>query len=106
MATVAQAITQGMRTSIENAIPDFTDSLHSAVVRTANKNRFFTTDDVWDELASAPYTGGDRSVLGPIMNAAKKLGIIERLPGEYRTSKTPTRHGAPLRVWRSMVINA
>lgn len=81
-----------------NADDGFMDAAFYAVVRVARRNRFFTTDDVWDAL-------GDRGTrenraMGAVMRKARTENICSPT-GNYRPSVRLVAHGRPVRIWEA-----
>jgi len=76
----------------------------AAIVWLARTRAEFTTDDVWQYLADGdvPMPPEPRA-LGPRMLAAAKRGVVGRTD-RVVTCKRPERHGAPIRVWSSGVV--
>lgn len=66
----------------------------------------FTSDDVYDYYYAAP---GPRPVtheqraMGPVFNAAAKLGFCRKAPIAAVSSRRRSRHAAPLTVWDSLI---
>jgi hypothetical protein len=70
-----------------------------AIVAAAKTNGTFTTDAVLEHL-SAPVE--ELRVLGPLMTTAAHYGLIETTP-YFENSASVSRHGAPKRIWRSLI---
>ena len=68
----------------------------------------FTTDEVCIHYRGLPEEGRPNThnwkALGPRMQAAAKLGYIEKTPMFRKSTDGPRRHGAPLQIWRSLIL--
>lgn len=72
----------------------------AAIERVARTRERFTADDVWEhgDLAGTR----ENRALGPRLTAAARRRVIEATR-DYETTRQVSRHGAPVRVWRSLV---
>ncbi len=62
----------------------------------------FTTDDIWQALATASLpTPHEPRALGALMLAAHRAGLIAPTD-RYRQSKRPECHARPIRVWQAV----
>ena len=76
----------------------FTECATEAIKTVGRMRMLFTTDDVWDWLATHHGSAAhDNRAIGPIMSRLAKAKII-RPTGDYRPSVR--RHCAPIRVWQ------
>jgi hypothetical protein len=73
------------------------------VMQAAKMNKTITSDDVWALLSDHPVVTRDGRAMGPVMLAAGREGWIEHTE-EFRQSRRTSRHAAPLRVWRSLIV--
>ena len=71
-----------------------------AVLKVANRRSFFTADNIWATGLEEPP---EPRALGNVLKRAAAMGLIERT-GRFRTTKRASRHGAPLAVWRSLMV--
>jgi hypothetical protein len=101
----------GMRKVESNADPKLKSKAKWAihwVATTYPPDVHWTTDAVLDRLDSEGVTLRDNRLLGPLMKAAEKAGLIEpvvcltcRRP-ETALSERPSRHKAPQHLWRAV----
>lgn len=74
----------------------------AAIKRIARKSSTFTTDDVWNDLNRRGITlVADSRVLGPIMQAAARDGLIKSTNRTRKTTRA-SNHRRPLTIWRSL----
>ncbi|EIC9815205.1 hypothetical protein LA020_002900 [Vibrio alginolyticus] len=72
------------------------------VVAVARVNEEFTPDDIWDAGLQKPIEG---RWLGPVMNAAKNKGYIEKT-GRVQPTRQKESHGCDVTIWRSKIYEA
>jgi len=76
----------------------FTECATDAIKTVGRMRQQFTTDDVWDWLAThKSIAAHDNRAIGPIMSRLSKQNVITPT-GNYQPSVR--RHCAPIRVWR------
>ena len=76
----------------------FTECATEAIKTVGRMRLQFTTDDVWDWLAThKSIAAHDNRAIGPIMSRLAKANVITPT-GNYQASVR--RHCAPIRVWR------
>ena len=92
----------GMKLVDENADPDWKHAADRAVEDLALTRRMFTSDDVRALLATIETH--ELRALGPVMLRAARKGLIAKAGFDYSTS--PSRHKAPVQVWRSLLHEA
>lgn len=85
----------------EHAPDSWIDRALQAVRDVAIRHQFFTTDAVWDKLGRDI---GEPRAMGAVMRRAQKQGVCEATQ-RYQASHRTERHGGPMRVWRSLVVN-
>jgi len=71
-----------------------------AIVEAARRHETFTTDAV------LPFIGievQELRALGPMMTTAARYEVIQATPN-FENSASVSRHGAPKRIWRSLII--
>ena len=78
----------------------WTGKAEAAVLKVAGRRKYLTTDDIWATGLEAPP---EPRALGNVLKRAAAMGLIERT-GRFRTTKRASRHGAPLAVWRSLMV--
>jgi len=89
---------RGAIEQVENAAkPEWLRQAYEALVRCAEENETFISDDVW--RYDLKRTREDRA-LGPVFLRAKRQGIIEKT-GTLRPSVRSHLSGKP--VWRSLI---
>jgi hypothetical protein len=72
----------------------------TAIVEAARRNKTFTTDAV---LPHITVWVDELRLLGPLMKVASRFGLIEAT-AEFENSASVSRHGAPKRIWRSLIV--
>ncbi|MGB5811744.1 MAG: hypothetical protein WBG86_14500 [Polyangiales bacterium] len=89
-----------VKRSDEGANPGWKDEAYDAVMAVARARDTFTSDHVWQVLGE----GGTRDprALGPVMRRVERDGYIAATDG-WALCLRPSRHRAPVRVWRSLV---
>lgn len=98
---VDEEIRKGMQQSLFNADLDWRLVAEEVVNHFVHHAGSFTSDDVLIELEKRGVVSVNNSALGGIIKKAADADKIE--PLGYRPSKRPSRHKAPVRVWRSKV---
>lgn len=96
---------EAMRRVEDNADVDWAAYMERCIARIAKTMPLFTSDDVFELAASnnnAPTTHEPRA-LGPLMVRAAKSGLCAATE-TFRQSVRRSRHAAPLRVWRSLIL--
>lgn len=73
-----------------------------AVQLLAGERQYFTTDDVWDLLDSAPP---EPRALGAVMREQARAGLIVATDRTQKSRRVEC-HARPVRVWRSLVHGA
>jgi hypothetical protein len=73
-----------------------------AVRIVAERNLYFTADQVWDVLGEVGDERDDGSGLGPVLRMAFTSGIMEHT-GSFRKSQRAPTHGRPLTLWKSRI---
>lgn len=75
-----------------------------------NNRKLFTSDDILSYLEREGVVTGDNRAIAALLQAAKRMNLIDHYyildkNGDkwpiFTTCKRPTRHKAPVRVWRS-----
>jgi hypothetical protein len=99
-ALAAAARDQGMDLVQRFAFDDLKRAIVAAIVEAARRHETFTTDAVLP-LIDRPVQ--ELRLLGPLMTAARNLGLIEPTPW-FENSASVSRHGAPKRIWKSHIF--
>jgi hypothetical protein len=68
----------------------------------AQSNITFTTDEIWEHLASKGIHTGENRAIGAIMQAARRSGMIEAT-GQYRQTNRTRAHKRPVAIWLSRI---
>jgi hypothetical protein len=86
----------------ENANEQWHTEAMEGVRWLAQQSTLFTTDDVWEHLATVVPEAKthDNRAMGAVMRKAQKLGWISATD-RYWQSKRPMAHARPIRVWKS-----
>lgn len=98
-----QHVEEGIQRAHDHANDKWKSAAHAAIIAVARRMRFFTSDDVWDELKGCTETTHNPSALGPLFRIVARSGLIQKsgLP-DARTRYTETRH-RNLTVWQSLM---
>lgn len=92
---------EGMAQALENANKDWKDEAHKAIRFLIENKQFFTSDDVMNRLDRIGVKTHNNSALGGIFNGYARRGFI--CQATFTISRRPSRHKAPIRVWKSLV---
>lgn len=92
---------EGMQQSLLNVDLDWWVTAEQVVRDLAKSHLRFTSDDVLIEVEKRGARSVNNSALGGIIRKAAKDGMIEA--DGYTKSKRPSRHSAPVRIWRSNI---
>lgn len=95
----------GIQRADDHAVPDWKDEAYLAVIRVAARLGEFTSDDVWAELAASEVSTHEHRAMGAVIRRAARAGWCAPT-SEFSLSRRPQRHRAPLRVWRSLRLEA
>lgn len=90
---------KGMEKAIENANADWKDAVDRRISFLIFNKRYFTSDDVLVYLADRDIKTHNNSALGGIINRWANQGFIS--PAGFVVSNRPSRHKAPIRLWKS-----
>lgn len=96
---------EGMEVSYRNAESVWKNAAAARLRWLAEHCREFTSDQVVTYLDDQGITTGNNSALGAIFTAAARMGIIQAT-GYYKESTRPSRHQAPVRIWKSNVFRS
>lgn len=83
-----------------NADQDWKDRARAVIQELARTRVYFTTDDVWQELAKQDVETHEPRAIGALMRQAAADHLIAPT-NRYEPSARPACHGRPVRVWRS-----
>ena len=106
MQTAQQSAQAGMAQSDVSATGAWKKAISQCVIAAATRKPEITVDDVWnefDKLEQKPPVILGRSIVGPSLVAAIKLGLLKRKDGFSLPSQRPSTHGRLLRVFRSQI---
>lgn len=90
---------EGMRKAIENANVDWKSAVEKRLIFLTRNKRFFTSDDVLVYLSDRNIKTHNNSALGGMINGWANKGYIK--PAGFTISRRPSRHQAPIRLWKS-----
>lgn len=100
----AQAATEdGIAAAEHLTDDDRKQQMFDAIVNVARQHRYFTADQVWDELGEVGDDRDDGSGLGPVFRQVAAAAIIESARFT-RPSERAATHKRPMRVWRSLIF--
>lgn len=94
---------EGMEKAERGATAQWKAQALDAIYAAARANKVFTTDAVWAILYRFDAVPREPKALGPMMKKANGQGWIAPT-SDYRASVRKRAHGAPKRVWRSLVF--
>lgn len=102
---VQEKIAEGMKQADDNANSQWRHIFDGCVLAAARKKEFITSDDVLTELEALPDPPEtyNQSAIGPAMQRAQKMGLLE-YTNEVRRSERPTKHGNRQNLWKSKVF--
>jgi hypothetical protein len=95
----------GMARVEEHADKDWKEAAENAVVEAALASPLLTSDDVMIRIDPGVETHELRA-LGSVMLRAAKNGWIEKAPLPPVNCARPSRHCAPLTVWKSLLFRS
>lgn len=101
MKEVEEEIQKGMQSSLFSADLSWRITAEQVVNEFIHHRLYFSGDDVMAEVEKRGGRTCNGSALGAIMRRAVKDDRIEF--DHFSQSKRPSRHRAPVRVWRSKV---
>lgn len=90
---------EAMDRAESHASPEWLREAYETVRRVASRKPYFTSADIWEAGLSMPH---EPRALGPVMSSCERDGII-CATREYRATNRPSRHAAPVRVWKSLL---
>jgi hypothetical protein len=93
-----EAKADGMARANDNADVRWLVDADHAILRLAQSRDSFTADDVWALLSAKTH---EHRAMGPRMQHAARQGWIEK--AGFVLSNRPSRHQAPIQVWRSLL---
>jgi hypothetical protein len=91
---------EGIVKAETNANPVWLSEAETIILKLAQTGKFFTSDNVIEQLNDKGITTHNNSALGGVFLRLKNSGVIE--PCGYRLSKRRSRHKAPVRIWRGV----
>lgn len=92
---------EGMVRADKYADIKWKEAARREIWNSARKKRWFTSEDIIASLEIKGFKKRNYSAIGALMSEAKNNGWI-RVDG-FNLSKRPSRHMAPVRVWRSLI---
>jgi len=93
---------EGINASYNRTSTIWKEAAAEALIAVAKANYQFTSDKVWEYLASIGVHTGDNRALGAVMQAGRRSGVIE-FTGSYRPTIRPVGHKSPKAIWRSKI---
>jgi len=101
METATQLRDAALEKVETNANAEWTQLVIEVIQRLAQGYFVITSDDVWQELEKYPHiTTHQPSAMGAMFKRAASLGYISATD-RFVTSKRPSSHARPIRVWDS-----
>ena len=89
---------EGIKLVLDNTAPSWREEALAVVEYLANTRKTFTSDDVWENLASAPE---NPAAMGGIMHTARKLKMISPTD-TFVLTRRRAGHARPIRVWAGL----
>jgi len=74
----------------------------AVVISVAKSKNEFTPDDIWDTGLEKPE---EARWLGPVMNAARRNGTIEKT-GRVQRTRQKESHGCDITIWKSNIYKS
>lgn len=102
MKSGEQLANEGMQQSLLNADLDWRMHAETVINKLITNARTFTSDDVLIELEKQGARSVNNSALGGVIKKFAREDKIEHFG--WQPSKRPSRHKAPVKVWRSKVF--
>ena len=101
---IADITDEAIARSYRNADPDWLRIAFTEGIQLALDQDEFTTDDLWERMEEhhPKVTTHEHRAMGSVIRKLKADNAI-RPTTYYRPSRRASRHGAPIRVWRSML---
>jgi hypothetical protein len=101
---IAEITDEAIARSYRNADPDWLRIAFTEGIQLAMDDDEITSDDLWERMEEhhPDVKTHDHRAMGAVMRKLKAEQAI-RPTTLYRQSRRPSRHGAPIRVWRSML---
>ena len=87
---------EAMRLVLKNE--KYKPELVNAIGRVIERGTDFSSDDIWREAGDLMAVIGNTSVIGPIIKAFARYGVI-KWSGKFRPSTRPETHGVMHRIW-------
>ena len=91
--------TEGMEASYKNSDSQWREAVEDQLREVLATKETFTSEDIIGPVEERGVFTKTNSALGAIIRGAQRAGVIEPT-GQYTMSVRPSRHRAPLRVWR------
>ena len=93
---------EGINLSYRNTTTIWKEAAADALLHVAKNYFEFTSDAIWDRLASQGIHTGENRALGAVIQGGVRAGVIE-FTGEYKPTVRPIGHKGPKAVWRSRI---
>lgn len=90
---------EGMAKAVENANVDWRNEVEKRLLWLTYHKRFFTTDDVLVYLTDRGVETHNNSAIGGLINGWARKGYVRQCG--FVISTRPSRHKAPIRLWKS-----
>lgn len=90
---------EGMAQALDNANIDWKNEVEKRMTFLLENKRFFTSDDVLVYLTDRNIKTHNNSALGSVFNKYARRGYITT--AGFVLSTRPSRHKAPIRLWKS-----
>lgn len=79
---------------------DWKERAFATIIKVAESMPELTPDDIWDTGLEKP---SEPRALGPLMNAAKGKGVIEKT-GRVQPTRQKGSHGCDVTIWKSNIF--
>lgn len=91
---------EAMRRADDHADPDWQSCALDCIRLICRTQAEFSADDIYKMLDEQPVKTHERRALGPMLTRARDEGLCEST-ARFQLSRRASRHGAPIRVWKS-----
>lgn len=93
---------QAINQSYDNANEDWRASAENILWKLCRRRNFVTSDDVIEQLERKGFKTHNNSALGGVFLKAKNGGWVKQYG--FAQSRRRSRHSAPIRVWKSLIV--
>lgn len=92
---------EGMALALDNANEEWKNAVEKRIRFLMANKRYFTSDDIMIYLTDRNIKTHNNSAIGSYLNKYSKRGFIRE--AGFVISNRPSRHKAPIRLWKSKI---